>query len=62
MSKNAESKKSPPEDLEARKLHLINLVKIIKGNYKSLTLVEVSSINAINLEIQRIEDHFGRRR
>lgn len=61
MSKNAESTKSPLEDLGARKLHLINLVKIIRGNYKSLTPVEVSSINVINLEIQRIEDHLRRR-
>lgn len=61
MSKNAESKKSLPEDLVARKLYLINLVKIIKGNYKSLTLVEAGSINVINLEIQRIEVHLGRR-
>ncbi len=62
MSKNAESTKSLLEDLGARKLYLINLVKIIRGNHKSLTPVEVSSINVINLEIQRIEDHLGRRR
>lgn len=61
MSKNAESTKSILEDLGARKLHLINLVKIIKGNYKSFTPVEISSINVINLEILRIEDHLGRR-
>lgn len=62
MSKNAESTRLPLEDLGARKLHLINLVKIIKGNYKSLTPVEVRSINVINLEVQRIENHLGRRR
>lgn len=61
MSKNAESTKSLLEDLGARKLHLINLVKIIKGNYKSLTPVEVCSINVINLEIRRIEEHLGRK-
>lgn len=62
MSKNAESTKSLLEDLGARKLHLINLIKIIKGNYKSLTPVEVSSINVINLEVQRIDNHLERRR
>ncbi|MNJ24673.1 hypothetical protein D3C77_190970 [compost metagenome] len=61
MSKNAESTKSLLEDLGARKLHLINLIKIIKGNYKILTPVEACSINVINLEIQRIEDHLRRR-
>lgn len=61
MSKKGESTKSLVDDLGARKLHLINLVKIIKGNYKSLTQVEIVSINVINLEVQRIEDYLGRR-
>lgn len=62
MSKNFESMISPPVSLGERKLHLTDLVKIIKGNYKILTPVEIASIKVINLEIQRIESHIDRRK
>ncbi|NWC82194.1 hypothetical protein HX798_18165 [Pseudomonas putida] len=61
MSEKAKSAELLLQDLGARKLHLINLVEIIKGNYKTLTKVEVGSINVINFEIRRIEGYLGRR-
>lgn len=61
MSEKAKSAELMLQDLGARKLHLINLVEIIKGNYKTLTKVEVGSINVINFEIRRIEGYLGRR-
>jgi hypothetical protein len=61
MSEKAKSAELMLQDLGARKLHLKNLAEIIKGNYKTLTKVEVGSINVINFEIRRIEGYLGRR-
>ncbi|PJY96153.1 hypothetical protein COO64_11130 [Pseudomonas donghuensis] len=55
MAKNTVETKSLQETLGDRKLYLIDLVKLITGNYKMLTRVELLSISAINSEVQRID-------